>query len=140
MSKIMGIDYGQKRIGVALSDELQMFASPYSTIINTNREEIILKLTEIIQKEGVIKIVVGVPYYLDGTSSKQTEEVLRFIRHLKNNLTLPIETFDERYSSSEARDILNKKKKTVKESKENIDQIAAAIILQNYLHSEDKGK
>ena len=138
MSRIMGIDYGQTRIGIALSDELQLFASPYQTLINRSRSEIEEQLQQIIDRERVTKIVVGLPYYLDGTPSKQTERILQFIRELQDLFSVPVVSYDERYSSAEANEILLRKGLPSKKNKEKIDQIAASIILQNYLNSVEK--
>ncbi len=138
MSRIMGIDYGQRKVGIAISDELHLFAKPYVTITNRSRAELDLQLADIIEKERVTKIVVGIPYHLDGQASKQTEHILRFINHLHNQFQIPVTTYDERYSSEEANEILIKKKVSIKKSKEKIDQIAASIILQSYLNSIEK--
>ena len=138
MSRIMGIDYGQNRIGIAISDELQLFATPYQTLTNLNKEAIFTQLRQIIEKEQISKIVVGLPYFLDGTPSKQTERILKFIKEIQTCFSLPVETFDERYSSVEANKILIKKGISIRKSKEKIDQIAASIILQNYLNREDR--
>ena len=142
MTRVMGIDYGQKRIGIALSDTLQLFASPCLTIINNKNsiEEICQEIVRIAEREKIGTIVIGLPLFQDGTPSKQTGEVEKFIRALKKVCILPIATFDERYSSLEAKEIVIRKGKSTRKSKEKIDQIAAAIILQNYLNSKESEK
>ncbi len=134
MSRIMGIDYGKKRIGIAVSDELRLFARPYNTIYNTHYTAVYTELSNIIEREKIDRIVVGLPRHLDGSASKQTDQVLSFINKLKDKLAIPVDTFDERYSSCEAQEILLRNKVSLKANKDKIDQIAAAVILQNYLN------
>jgi|SRR5690554_3505312 len=140
MTRVIGIDYGQRRIGIALSDELQLFATPFYTITDNsnNLEKICYDLIEIIEKEKVSSIVIGLPSHRDGSPSRQTKAVEKFIRTLRQLTDLPIVTYDERYSSVEANELLIRKGISIKKSKEKIDQIAAAIILQNYLNSKER--
>lgn len=138
MSRIMGIDYGKSRIGIAISDELEIFATPYKTIKNTSVHEILAKISQIIERENIGAIVIGLPYHQDGSASQQTQEVEKFIRTLKQNFDKKIDTFDESYSTVEANEILIGKGVSIRKSKEKIDQIAAAIILQNYLNNKKK--
>jgi putative Holliday junction resolvase len=135
----MGIDYGQKRIGIAISDELKMLAAPYKTLQNTKRSSVLIELQAMIDRENISDIVVGLPLHQDGSASKQTEQVLSFIRSLEQNLTVPVATYDERYSSAEAQKMLLKKKSSLKVLKNTIDQFAAAIILQSYLEEQRTG-
>lgn len=135
MSRTMGIDYGKKRIGIAISDELKLFAYPYTTITNTNNKDVFANLKDIIESNKISDVVVGLPFHDDGKPSDITELVNRFVDSLKNHIEIPVSTFDERYSTCEAREILVRNKITLKQSKALIDRIAAAVILQNHLDS-----
>jgi putative holliday junction resolvase len=120
--KILGIDYGEKNVGLAISDREQNQAFVYDTIqMGKNFWD---KLEEIIEQEKPDRIIVGLPLGLNGEYTKKTEEVVIFIEELENNLKLPVETEDERLSSVEA-DKLN--------SGNGRDEEAARIILQSYL-------
>ncbi len=118
--KILAIDYGTKNIGLALSDDEQKLGFAYKTINN------FLELKNICEKEKVEKIIIGLPINLSGTKTKSTEMVFNFIKKLKKELDLPIETVDERLSTVEAEKIKTKKQK-------NIDELTAQILLQSYL-------
>ena len=138
MSRIMGIDYGQKRIGIAISDELKIFAKPLLTIINDKDEDVTKQIEELVKRESIAKIVVGLPLHPDGNPSEQTKIVERFILRLRQHINTPIFTFDERYSSTDAHEILKRNHLSIRKSKEKVDQIAAAIILQNYLNTVEE--
>lgn len=136
MPRYIALDYGNKRVGIAISDEIPLFASPYKTIINEGHTPVIDTITEIIEKENVERIVVGLPSYYDGEESPQTLIVKSFIEELENRIEIPIVTYDERYSSQEAiAHLKSKKQKATHKKKGLIDQMAATIILQGYLDS-----
>jgi len=120
--KIIGIDYGEKRIGLAISDETQMLARELEIV---DPASVIKKLSELIEQEEIEKIVVGLPLNMSGQSTQKTEEVLAFVEKLKNKFSVPVETFDERLSSVMAGHLPGGHK--------NVDSLAAQIILQNYL-------
>ena len=124
--KILGIDYGEKRIGLAISDETQTFARELEIVAP---KEVMSKLQHLIEAEGIGTIVVGLPLNMDGQSTPKTEETKLFIETLKQRFSVPVEIFDERLSSKMAQTITGDNK--------NIDSLAAQIILQNYL---DKSK
>lgn len=127
--KILGLDYGEKRIGVAISDELAMFAHPFTTL---DKKDIGL-LTGIIEKERIDSIVVGMPLNLNGSYSQKAKEVLDFVKEIKKSVKIPVFTWDERFSTKEAEraliacDVSRKKRKKV------LDKSSARVILQGYL-------
>lgn len=131
--RIIGIDYGKKRVGIAKSDPLRLFAIPVGTYPPRESLEVVLSVE---QDERISEIVIGWPLALDGTEGKATERVLSYINRLKKVVPdIPILKIDERYSSKRAVSALvaaNVKKKARRE-KERIDSAAAAIILQDYL-------
>ena len=132
--RIMCIDHGETRIGIALSDPLQIISLPYKVISNTN-DNTLAEIRKIIEEENVGKIVVGLPVNLKGEDTIRTREVREFVEKLKKNISIPVIFWDERYSTVEANEILKKKKYSIKKSKSVIDKVAASIILRDYLDS-----
>lgn len=129
--RILAIDYGQKRIGLAISDEMGLTAQPLRTLARTNRRNDIRRLREIARQHGVRLIVVGHPVHLDGTESEMAAEAARFAARLRKELGLPVELADERLSSWEAQQVLTETGK--KRSSNAVDDVAAAVILRDYL-------
>jgi putative Holliday junction resolvase len=141
---ILAIDYGKKRLGLALSDELGMTTRPYGTWNRVNRRRDLTRLRELVRQQGVRRIVVGLPLHLDGTPSEMSEEAKGFAARVEKALGLPVEMMDERLSSWEARQTLaaaNSNERARRGSSGRaeprrqmpLDEIAAAIILQDYL-------
>ena len=137
MGRVLCIDYGKSRIGLALSDPLQIIASPLKTIESRNTEKAILTIQDIVIKNDVELIAIGLPIALSGNSTAQTEEVKNFINLLKNEISAPVEEVDERLSSVEAIKILHEKGVRTGHNKGEIDKTAAAIILQTYLDTKN---
>ncbi len=103
MGVILAIDYGQKRLGLALSDEHGITSRPFATWVRTNRRRDLARLRELVRKEGIRRIVVGLPLHLDGTPSEMSEEVKSFADRVEKALGIPVEMMDERLSSWEAK-------------------------------------
>jgi putative Holliday junction resolvase len=136
--RILAIDYGQKRIGLALSDEMGLTAQPLQTLERTNRRNDIRRLREIARRNGVRRIVVGHPVHLDGTKSEMAAEAARFATRLGKELGLPVELADERLSSWEAGQVLAEAGRK-KNAGDPVDHVAAAVILRDYLaHAKAK--
>ena len=135
MNRILAIDYGDVRIGLAMSDLMQIIAKPYKTIKNTDRDEIFIQLENIIEENNIGKIIVGLPITLKGGHSEQTNKVLSFVKELKLYMKIDIDTYDERLSSLQAKKSLIHQGIKTGHNKEQIDQTAAAIFLQGYLDS-----
>jgi len=131
--RILGIDYGNKRVGTAVSDQLGWTAQPLDTLKMSGHREILEKIEKYIEKYDIEKIVVGMPYNMDGTIGKRAEITQSFINFLENNLELPIEIQDERLTSSQAENILLEADVSRAGRKKVIDKLAAALILQTYL-------
>ncbi|MCK4654984.1 MAG: Holliday junction resolvase RuvX [Candidatus Cloacimonetes bacterium] len=121
------------RVGLALSDPLQIISQPYKVI--PNDESLFEKIREIVNSKNVGKIVLGLPLNLDGEDTFKTREVRKFAEILKKKINIPIILWDERYTTVEANEILKKMDYGIKESKDVIDKVAASIILKNYLDS-----
>ena len=133
MGRILGIDYGSKRIGLALSDPGCVIASPYQTVNYHGFSDFLSKLTSLIKNSDVSKIVVGFPLGLKGQRTAQTIEVEKFISTLKTHISLPIDLIDERLSSVEAIRSLQHQGFQPSRKKSLIDMTAASILLQTYL-------
>lgn len=134
ISRILGIDYGSVKIGLALSDPLKMISKPFQVIRNKG-EETIKEIEEIIKQKDVEKIVLGLPLDKDGSDSAKTEEVRKFAHVLSLKFTIPIILWDERYTTCDANSFLKEIGIDYKKSKEVVDKIAASIILKDYLES-----
>lgn len=134
--RIMCLDYGDVRIGIAFSDLLQMIASPYDTYTRKSLEEDISFFENLSKKQEVGLIVIGLAYNMDGTSGDRITLTKQFGDLLSSKLNLPVEYVDERLSSVEAEDILAQAHVPAIKRKGLIDKIAAGIILQNYLNSK----
>jgi len=135
--RIMGLDIGDKRIGVALSDPLGLVARAFE-VVERKRDKVFSRLKEIITNFGVEEIVVGLPLKEDGSVGPQAEKVLAFAKELETRLGLPIKFWDERYSTQEAEKILIEAYQSRSKRKKVRDKVAAAIILQGYLEMRRK--
>ena len=133
--RILGLDYGSKRIGVALCDELGLTGQGLTTITWKNRTQVLDALAILVKDHGVEKIVIGYPLRLDGTEGIQCEKVNRFARLLESRLSLPVIKWDETLSSRTAEDILMQSRMRREKRKQVVDKLAASIILQGYLDS-----
>jgi putative holliday junction resolvase len=134
-NRLLGIDYGEKRVGIAITDPLMMFASPLKTIIRDNNFwNIILDL---FNQFNIEKVILGYPLKENGEESSSTQLVKKFREQLEEKITVPIELFDERYSSEIAKQriIESVPSKKKRRDKSLLDKNAAAIILQDYLDS-----
>jgi len=136
LARILGIDYGERRIGLAVSDPTHVIAQPLTTIIRGDSEAWWDQLAAIIAEQEVEAIAVGYPLTTKGSSSRQTEAVERFITRLKEREPLPIYHFDERLTSVAARRALQQQGIKTGHRKAAVDRTAAALILQDYLDSQ----
>ncbi len=133
--RILGLDYGSKRIGVALSDELGLTGQALTTITWKNRSQVLDALEALVRSHDVDKIVIGYPLRLDGTRGIQCEKVDRFVLLLESRLSLPVIKWDETLSSRTAEDILIQSGMRREKRRKIIDKMAAGMILQGYLNT-----
>ncbi|MBC8345907.1 MAG: Holliday junction resolvase RuvX [Candidatus Marinimicrobia bacterium] len=133
MGRILGIDHGHVRVGLALSDPLKIIAKPYKTITYMGVDDLFRQISDIINDESVEQIVVGYPKGMKGQTTKQTEIVTQFINQLKEVIHLPVSLEDERLSSISAEKALIQQNVKTGHNKSRIDETAAAIVLQQYL-------
>ena len=137
MSRILAIDYGKKRVGIAVTDELQIIAGPLTTV---NSHDIIAFLKDYFSKEHVELIVVGKPTQMSGEDSESMVYVTAFLKNLKKQFPdYPVELVDERFTSKNASLAIAQAglKKKVREDKALIDKVSATIILQHFLTARD---
>lgn len=135
MPRILAIDYGKKRTGIAVTDPLKIIANGLTTV---DTQQLFDFLKDYVSKEEVEKIIIGLPYQLDGSPTDATPSVLHCIRRLKNSFpAIPIVPVDEQFSSkmaSRAMVEMGMKKKD-RQKKELIDEIAATMLLQEYMQA-----
>lgn len=132
----MGLDPGTRRVGVALSDDLQWMARPLEVVRRVHKgfDQAVARIVELIEIHDVTELVVGVPYRLDGSSSASTEMALKFIEALRQAAPdVPITPRDETLTSWEAEQILAERGITGRDQKALVDAYAAAVILQELL-------
>ncbi len=137
--RILGIDYGSRRIGVAVCDELGYTAQGVTTITRRNREADLGAIDELVRRFGVERIVIGYPLRLDGSEGIQCEKINRFARRLEARLSLPVTRWDETLSTCEAQELLRQGGVPPEKRRGMVDRIAAAIILQGYLDAQAPG-
>lgn len=137
MMRILCLDYGEKRIGVAVSDPLGITAQPLEYILNEGKKKVLLKVKEFILKYKPVKIIIGMPLTLKGEEGEKAQEVSRFMGFLKDNIEIQIEAIDERFTTALAENLLIEADVRRAKRKQVKDKIAAALILQTYL---DKSK
>lgn len=131
--RILAIDYGRKRMGLALSDELQLTAHPLLVLLRTNRRSDLRRLREICRKHAVARILVGHPLHLTGEAGEMADEAAQFAARLQKELGIEVKLADERLTSWEAAQIAEQRKSPNRRKKSPIDDLAAAVLLREYL-------
>ena len=133
MGRFLAIDFGEKRVGLALSDPTKIIAKPFKSIFYTSQDDLINKISLIIEEQNVERIILGLPKGLKGQKTDQTNQVLEFYSLIKNKIDTPIFMEDERLSSVSAKKSLILQNIKTGYNKALIDETAAAIFLQLYL-------
>ncbi len=131
--RILGIDYGVRRIGLALSDPDGILASPLPVYVRADLRSDIDHVAQLVHEHEVGRIVIGLPLNMDGTIGDMADEVAVFADRLRERLKVPVVTFDERLTSEEAERVLIQADISRKKRKEIKDSLAAVLILQGYL-------
>ena len=132
--RILALDMGEKRIGVAVSDALGITANPRESIIYKSDQDTIDSIINIVKEEQIGEIVVGLPLNINGSQSNFTKRVLGFAEELKKKTDVPVKTWDERLTSMQGERILLEADLSRKKRRQVIDKLAAQLILQNYLN------
>ena len=133
MAILLGLDIGDTRIGVAISDELGVAAHPLCTLTRKNRQVDLIVISDLVSIHEVECVVIGLPISLDGSLGTQAEKVQNFAKRLEGVLDIPIAFQDERFTTAEAEEILRELGKDAREQKGIIDEVAAVLILKDYM-------
>jgi len=136
--RILGIDFGEKRIGLAVSDLLGLTAQGLETLRVQNREQFLNDLSKICNDQNIGEIVIGLPVNMNGSLGPKAQEILTLVPALEEKLLLPVKTWDERLTSRQAGRLMIEEGLSRKKQKETSDRLAATILLQNYLESKRK--
>ncbi len=133
MTRYLGIDFGTKRIGVAVSDELGITAQPLPTLEPSTDEAAVGAIRELVNEYGVFEVVVGLPKNMNGTLGPAAERVLAFARRLEESMPVKVTMWDERLTSMAAERLLIEADLSRAKRKRRVDQMAAVLILQGFL-------
>lgn len=134
-TRIMGLDIGHKRTGIALSDESCTISSPLTVLPMQNRKEFFSELAKLVEENAVAEVVVGLPLNQWGEEGNDAEKMQKIIALLRERLSVPVIEWDERFTTVQAERSLLEADLSRKRRKEVIDKIAAAILLQSFLDS-----
>jgi putative Holliday junction resolvase len=139
MRRALGIDLGEARIGVAVSDELGMLAHPLETIVVRETRDPMARVVQLATDKDVGHVIVGLPKNMDGTTGPAAEKARAFAEKLRGRLNCPVLLLDERLTTVAAQRYLHDAGRNAKQSRAVIDQVAAQIILQGWLDSQSPG-
>ena len=134
MAILLGLDIGDTRIGVAISDALGVTAHPLCTLTRKNRQVDLIVISDLVSIHEVERVIIGLPISLDDSLGPQAEKVQKFAKRLEGVLDVPIEFQDERFTTAEAEEILRELGKDAREQKGLIDEVAAVLILKDYMN------
>ncbi|HPG01089.1 MAG TPA: Holliday junction resolvase RuvX [Kiritimatiellia bacterium] len=133
MPRILGLDYGERRLGFALSDSEAFIAMPLSVSHVRDRKEALREVERVVQSSHAERLVIGMPLNMNGSAGFQAENVKAFVEDLVPRLSIPVETWDERLSTCSAEHVLIEAGESRRRRKEVVDKLAAQIMLQSYL-------
>lgn len=133
MMKILAVDYGDARTGIAISDLLCSIVGTTTVIHSRNQEKTIAEILKLVEQNGVGQLVVGLPKNMDGTEGVRAELCRSFAARLEEAAGLPVKLWDERRTTVEAHNILSQHNYHGKKRKETVDAVAASLILEGYL-------
>ncbi len=136
MKRALGIDLGEARIGVAVSDELGMLAHPVETIVVKETADPLGRVVQLATEKDVGHVIIGLPKNMDGTTGPAAEKVRAFADQLREKLSCPVRLWDERLTTVAAQRYLHDAGRNAKQSRAVIDQVAAQIILQGWLDAQ----
>jgi putative Holliday junction resolvase len=138
--RIMGIDYGKKRIGIAVSDALGMMAHPLETLHRTALADDALHIGELARSREVTKIIIGLPLNMDGTEGELALAARKFAAEIETRLHIPVELYDERLTTLQAERMLTEEADMSRDKRKQVrDKIAASYILQSYMDRHPNG-
>jgi putative Holliday junction resolvase len=134
--RVLALDLGKRRIGLALSDELGITAQGLETFVRSNIREDLARLAELVSQKNVALILMGNPLHMSGRESRQTEYTREFAARLQAATGLPIEFRDERLTTVEAERVLRQSGISIQKRAKAVDRLAAVILLESYLDSQ----
>jgi putative Holliday junction resolvase len=141
--RVLGLDVGDRRVGIAISDPTGVLVRPLQTLVRSSRAEDFAAIAALVAEYEVELVVVGQPLSLDGTEGPQARRIARYAQLLADRLAVPVVLWDERYTTAAAEEILlqsrGKRKRRRARDEGEVDAIAAAVILQSYLEGQDEG-
>lgn len=135
MGRLLGVDFGTKRIGLALSDETRTLASPLG-VVQGGEKALCREIEALCQSETIDAIVLGLPLNMDGSEGPKALETRALAARLGRRLQMPVELFDERLTTVQASDLLRDTRLSAAQRRARIDQVAAQVILQGYLDTQ----
>src|ERR1700691_2362519 len=131
--RVLAVDYGRKRIGLALSDALGLTAQPLAILMRVNRQNDLRRLREACRTHGVTHIIVGHPLHMTGEAGEMADEAARFAARLEKEIGIGVELVDERLTSWEASQTVRETKSPGRRKGKSLDDVAAAVLLRDYL-------
>lgn len=131
--RVLGLDLGSKRIGLAISDEEASIAFPAGTLPSTGRKADVAAVTKLIAERDVGRVVIGLPRHMDGRKGPEAKAAEKFAESLRARAHVPVDTLDERWTSLEAERVLREQGLDARKTKKHVDSVAASIILRTYL-------
>jgi putative Holliday junction resolvase len=138
--RVMGLDVGSRRIGIAISDPLGLTAQGLPTLLRQNKRQDFEHLGRVIAEYHVSEIVVGYPLRLSGAEGIQSEKMQVFAEELRKKFGLPVHLWDERLTSTQANRLLRETDLSIKKRGQAVDRMAATLILQNWMEARGSGK
>jgi len=136
VARILAVDYGEKRIGLAISDELGITASPLMTLVRRSDEETVRQIAQLASKLRVAQIVVGLPRRTDTQEGEMERKVKAFAEKLRQAVSVPVVLFDERFTTRIAEQVLLEADLSRRKRKQVRDRLAAVILLQSFLEAQ----
>ena len=133
MARTLALDIGEKRIGVAVGDETGTLARPLTTIVRASKRQDFERVARLVTEQSAERVIAGYPRSLSGDEGPQAQRVRRYVEALAITLPVPVELWDERYTTVEATERLHEAKRRRPRDRGQLDAAAAAIILQDYL-------
>lgn len=137
--RILGIDFGEKRIGLAISDPLGFTAQGLETLLNQGKGHVLEALSKICKDHEVGEVVIGLPINMNGSLGPKAKEVMELVPELESKLGLKVKTWDERLSSQQVNRLMIEADISRQKQKKSADRLAATVILQSYLESKRHG-
>jgi putative Holliday junction resolvase len=136
VARILAVDYGEKRIGLAVSDELGITASPLMTLVTRSDDETVRQIAQLASKLRVTQIVVGLPRRTDAQEGEMERKVKAFAEKLRQAISVPVVLFDERFTTRIAEQVLLEADLSRRKRKQVRDRLAAVILLQSFLEAQ----